>query len=81
MQNEEKQKNHQDFAQGVRVKTVAGKYGDFQLLKIDVEDFMEWANKNKNEYGNVCIALYKRKNADEFLNTHNPVKFIEKPMA
>jgi hypothetical protein len=74
----EKEKKHQDFAQGVRVKTIKGKHGDFQLLKIDVEDFTAWAEKNKNEHGNVSIALYKRKVVDEYLNSHNPVKFIEK---
>ena len=66
--------NNNEIADGVNVKTVNGKHGSFQILRIDVKLFEDWMNKNKCD-NHVTIAIYPRKEKDEWNNTHTPKLF------
>lgn len=71
---EAKDKKH--IIGGMNVKTINGKYGSFQILKVDVEAFNEWVNtNNKGRY--LTIAIYPRKDPDMFNNTHTPTFFVD----
>ena len=67
--------NNNNIAEGVNIKTINGKYGSFQIIRVYIPKFTKWMQENKDENNCVTLALYPRKEVDEYNNTHTPKKF------
>ncbi|HOD89176.1 MAG TPA: hypothetical protein PKN53_09260 [Bacteroidales bacterium] len=62
-------------AEGLNVKTINGKHGSFQVLRVYIPKFSKWIEENKDKNDCITLALYPRREADEYNNTHTPKKF------
>ena len=64
-----------DVAKGINIKTINGKQGDFLIARIDISRFTDWTSSRVDENFLLTIALYKRRQKDQYGNTHTPVYF------
>ena len=62
-----------NYANGINIKSVQTKYGEILKCGINVNFFIDWLQKNKNEKGYVNVDILKRKAEGKYGETHYAV--------